>query len=221
LTFVSIFDKGIKLMVEKCVMETYSITRTLRNFGHEVPVERSTFDLSQDLQPLARSCSDLQSIRKMINLLSWACDEFQGDLGCAVYAVGVARDNFAKVGISHNPGPRLKTLQNGHYRKLSYHGLLWVDTVEQATEIERLVLRAAREMGIYERGEWLATDAAEVLQLALKAARHAGIPCRDSETALSDFANMRLALKAATASAHRDRQDAEMELVRARIAKQR
>lgn len=198
-------------------MLTYSTTKTLKNFGSEVSVERRMFDLSGDLAPAIRACCDDRHNRKAANLISWAADEFGDDLGCAVYAVEVVGDDFAKVGVTHSPNSRIAALQNAHYRPLRFHSLLWFDTSEQATLVEGLVLKAAREMEIHERGEWMATDATEVAMLSLKAARYAGAPCRDSKTALEDFANSRITLKAATSAAHRAKELDEIEIIGSRI----
>lgn len=104
----------------------------------------------------------------------------------AVYAIEAGAYGFCKVGLTSEPLKRLKTLQVAHWADLRIASLVWT-TYRQAVEIEKLVLKAGKEMGIGANGEWLATDSAEVAELCIKAARYSNSLIADSGAAIRNL----------------------------------
>lgn len=169
------------------IYEHYDIPHVIEGEPTRLYVPRRRFDLSGDLREAHEACRDtigLQSIMKIMASRGAWTDVFET---CSVYVVSAEGFGHTKVGISCNPIPRLKQLQCANFAKLRYHALLWFDNWTDAERAERLVFKAADEMGIRARGEWLTTDSDEAFTLALKAARYANLPCRDSRTHLLDL----------------------------------
>lgn len=106
----------------------------------------------------------------------------------AFYLVSPDEDfGVVKIGIADNPKVRLCGLQVGNWHKLEIRALLWFNSA--AADVERTALRAAKEMGIRLRGEWLACSIDEAALLMLKAARYEGYPCYDSKVWIENWAS--------------------------------
>lgn len=153
----------------------------------DVEVPRRRFDLSGDISGPHRLCCEgggLELAMRVTKGPSGGAAVFET---CGVYVMQAEGFNYSKVGISSNPLHRIRQMQTSNFAKLRYRGMLWFDNWDAAGTVEQLVFKAADEMGIRGRGEWLTTDSAEAFDLVLKAARYAGLPCRDSATHFEDL----------------------------------
>jgi len=173
-------------------MENCAYTQVVRKFRpnpHAYPIEcnQKFFNPRCAIAPQVSLCRQAEPNAKMAGLMAEIFDSNQSKASTSVYAIEAVGEGFCKVGISAIPLRRRAHLQNAHYAELKIGGLVWTEKCPDAEKIERLVLRAAREMGIHVRGEWLATDASEVLELAIKAARHADVLISDSAMAMNNL----------------------------------
>jgi hypothetical protein len=158
-------------------VERTTFVRVAR-FAAPAKVKVEALDLSGDISAAVRSCMDVADNFKAMNLCSKFSD---GRLICApqaVYVIGPADIPVSKIGVTTNPTSRLTTLQIGNWHDLVVHALIWVDRL--AEHIEDLALRAAKEMELGVRGEWISAYPAEACELIVKAARFNGDPAYDS-----------------------------------------
>ena len=165
----------------------YNLPHRVKDFDLEVEVPRRRLDLSGDLALVHEDCKKLEGLKAALKkcvLPRGSVAEFDT---CSVYAIGAENFGHTKVGITCNPLPRIRQLQTSNFATLRIHALLWFDTWEAAEEVEKLVFRAASEMNIKGRGEWLVASPKDAFALVLKAARYAGHPCRDSGRHFEDL----------------------------------
>jgi hypothetical protein len=197
---------------------TYERSFSLRNFPKQVVVETQRIDLKDDLSLAVEACRDERVLRKTMNLCSLAMSVFDTNFDYAVYSIEAVGHGHAKVGITKSPLGRLRTMQVANFAPLRFDALVWFDSEDEALAIERLVVEAAKEMGIHARGEWLQTSGLEVAQLILKAARYSGHPARDGEAQFTHLGDRLLAFQAGTAEAHSELEDKFAEDMISRIA---
>jgi hypothetical protein len=150
-----------------------------------LPIEVDALELA-DIPATAKRCMDGAANFRAMELAGKIADDRAKGMPSAVYIVAPADVPVCKIGIAADPASRLLSLQGGNWNQLGVAALLWGD-VGVAYEIEQLALRAAKEMDIYLRGEWIAADPAEACEIVLKAARHCGKPVFDSETWLGNW----------------------------------
>lgn len=164
-------------------------TRRVRATGYDRIRAAPQFflDLNAPIARLRAACRDADSINKMAALMQRTYGNEKADYDCCVYAVEAEGHGHTKVGISHVPLTRFITLQQAHFADLKIAGIVWAKDYRAAEKIEKLVLRAAEEMNIRARGEWLATDGDEVFELIIKAARYAGKEISDSAKAMENL----------------------------------
>ncbi len=157
-------------------------------FGETYSAEVLALDLSGGLSPALASILNDSANAKALALANTLKSEPGHSFG-AVYMIGPEDSGLdvVKVGIADDPRKRLCELQVGNWNKLEVKGLLWFDSGPGG--VERLVHKAAAEMGIGLRGEWLATSIGEAAMLVLKAARYSGRVCYDSDIWLKNWAN--------------------------------
>jgi hypothetical protein len=163
-----------------------------------LPVEVDALDLNH-VAAAVDLCLDGAANFRAMELAARIADDRAKHMPSAVYVVAPEDAPVCKIGIAQNPRVRLIGLQNGNWHQLSIASLLWTDG--SAYEIEQTALRAAKEMGIYLRGEWIEADSREATELALKAARYLGMVVYDSATWLDNWA---LRLQAVAKSKGRD-----------------
>lgn len=149
-----------------------------------IPVEVDVLDLS-DLSAAVDLCMAGEvNFRAMELGRTLAADRGKGTTS-AVYLVAPEDVPVCKIGIAIDPNARLGGIQNGCWHKLSVVGLLWADV--NSYQIEQTALRAAKEMGIHLRGEWIEASPREACELVLKAARYLHAPVYDSATWLNNW----------------------------------
>jgi hypothetical protein len=139
----------------------------------------------RDITATTDLCMDGFANSRAMELASKFHDDRTKGLPSAVYVVAAEHIPVCKIGVATNPIGRLLSLQIGNWHELSVESLLWFDN--GAVEIEQTALRAAKEMGIYLRGEWVEATAREAAELVVKAARHIGKPAYDSETWIENW----------------------------------
>lgn len=149
-----------------------------------LPVEVDALELA-DIPATAKLCMDGAANFRAMELAGKIADDRAKGMPSAVYVVAPADMPVCKIGIASDPTSRLISLQGGNWNPLAVMSLLWLDV--GAYEIEQLALRAAREMDLHIRGEWIAADPVQACELVLKAARHSSRPAYDSATWLSNW----------------------------------
>lgn len=174
-------------MVVNCALQTYERNFTLSGSSLKIEVEQEALDLTGDLAPASKLCRDGAANERAMEMLNSFSRVHLGEDHGVCYAIEAIGFGHTKVGLTTCPKTRLVHLQQPTFADLRVSGLVWFDDVKQAMVAETHVLRAADEMGIRSRGEWLTTDGAEVVELLLKAARYAGLKCYDSATALRNI----------------------------------
>jgi len=146
-------------------------------------------DLSGDLGPAIEACRD-EFVNFRAAELARQINRGAALNACvAVYVIGPEDLDveICKIGTATSPLTRLGDLQIGNWHKLTIHSLLWMD--KNAAAVEALSHRAAKEMEISHRGEWVRTTPKEACEIVLKAARYDGSPAFDSATWINNFAS--------------------------------
>lgn len=140
----------------------------------------------EDIPATAKRCMDGAANFRAMELAGKIADDRAKGMPSAVYVIAPTDMPVCKIGIASDPTSRLISLQGGNWNQLGVHSLLWSDV--GAYEIEQLALRAAKEMDLHVRGEWIAAEPAEACELVLKAARHSRRPVFDSATWMNNWA---------------------------------
>ncbi len=144
-------------------------------------------DLDSPLPDLIAVCRDAAAIARISALADQTYGNEKADYDCCVYAFEADGYCHTKIGISHIPLKRFAAIQQALFSDLKIAGLVWVSSHSLARKIERLVFRAADEMNIHARGEWLSTHGDEAMEIILKAARYAEANVADSQSALDNL----------------------------------
>lgn len=160
----------------------------------EAEARQRHFDLSADLDELVHLCCEPEGIARMEGFMLETYSGERADYNCAVYAIEACGFRHTKVGVSHKPVHRALGMQTSHFAPLQMVGCVWAADNRAAEKIERLVIKAAKEMRILARGEWLNTDGEEVLRLILKAARYANVKVCDGAMAMQNLTERASAL---------------------------
>lgn len=163
------------------------LTIRLKRGGHgkPFPAQVKALDLSGDLARASKLLlNDSANFRAMELAARLAV---KGSLVSALYMIGPDDHEVVKIGYAANPRLRLCELQIGNWHQLSVRGLLWFDG--GAGKVEQLVHRAAAEMDIALRGEWIEASISEAAELVLKAARYVNARCYDSDIWLKNWSS--------------------------------
>jgi hypothetical protein len=127
-------------------------------------------DLSGALGLATDLCMDAAANFRAMELQSKFCKGASRGNQSAAYVIG-ADDGPVKIGHAINPSDRLISIQISNWRKIRVHALLWGESA--MSDVEGLALKAAKEMGVHLRGEWVDLTSREAAELLLKAARFA------------------------------------------------
>lgn len=155
--------------------------RTQHGFLH---VEVDALDCA-DVKATAALCMDGPANYRAMQLARKLAEDRAKWMPSAVYVICPHDIPVAKIGIGTDPGDRLCQIQIGCWHRLSVMALLWLDT--GAYQIEQLALKAAKEMDIYLRGEWVSATPQEACELVVKAARYSRLPVYDSATWIENW----------------------------------
>lgn len=163
----------------------------------EVECLRLTGDLTRQVE----ACLDSRANSQAVNVVQEFSLNRSRCPDRAVYVIAADDIGICKVGSAANPFQRLIELQVGNWHQLKIHGLVWFD--RRATQVEKLVHSAAREMNIYIRGEWIETNPSEACELILKAARYDGQNAYDSASWVKNWSSRAAALASANKTEQR------------------
>lgn len=160
---------------------------SVNGFHRDAEARQRHFDLSSDLEQLIPLCREPDGIARMEGFMLETYGGEKADYNCAIYAIEAQGFRHTKVGISHKPVHRTIGMQTSHFAPLQMVGCVWAADYKAAEKIERLVIRAAKEMRIHARGEWLNATGEEVIHLILKAARFAKAKVCDGDMAMQNL----------------------------------
>ena len=151
----------------------YSTSVRAVGYSRQARASQKCFDFSQDLDELVSAASNLDRLGEIEGVMRRMNYADRGDHDCAVYAAEAVGFGHVKIGVSSTPIKRLEVLQIANFADLKLVGLVWASSEKAAANIERLALRAAKEMEWKANGEWVKSTAEEAIELIVKAARFA------------------------------------------------
>lgn len=173
-------------MEELPLHKTVNIQLRQGKFGPSFVAPVEALNLKSDLKDLSALILDEAANFRAMELASKLAASSGTPFG-AVYLIAAEDMGIVKVGVATDPRFRLCTLQIGNWHQLFVKGLLWVDS--GAGGIERLVHRAAKEMDISIRGEWIEASVEQAAELVLKAARYDKARCYDSAAWIKNWSS--------------------------------
>lgn len=156
-----------------------------------LPVQRKFISPDISVSDAAALCMGAEAMAKMAGLMKRLCVSDPDPNYTAVYVIHPkGYDDICKIGVSFNPLARLGQLQNSHWADLRIAFLAWTRD-GSAQKIEKLALRAAKEMDWSLRGEWVNASPEEAGELIIKAARYSSSKIADSS---AEMENMKAAV---------------------------
>lgn len=169
----------------KYVARTIRVTRPHKLKSY--PAEVDFLDLSGDLVGARVACADFEALTKAARLAYKLYEAKTHYQDTCIYIIGPSDPgvDIHKIGLTVNPYGRLSQLQIGNWHRLEVKGLIW--PYNKAVTIERNAHLAAKEMGIWLSGEWLALGVDDAIELALKAARYSKVMVADSDAYLRNM----------------------------------
>lgn len=157
-------------------------------------VDQRYFDWSVDPSILAQAISNPESLAKALPVAQSTFRSNPMSQDCGVYVLEVEGLPVCKVGMSASPLDRREQIQSNHWADIKIAGVLWARQ-DRCVAIERTVLKAASEMGVRLRGEWIGAPSEEVCELVVKAGRYLDARACDSSALMANMSDAVSALR--------------------------